>query len=294
MTYPDQKRRPPNRTPSDLLVQSDRAIAAHLAHCRRRNLRPGTITLRKAVLRRLALHIYPTRPLNVTTDQIHGFLDRLTEPRSRATELTQLRGFYQWAAQTGWIDDDPTLEVERPRLQRCLPRPIDSDRLAFALLNPPDRIRPWLYLACYAGLRAYDIANLRGEGILLHQDPPLLMLETKGGKTRTVPVSTFLKRQLICENLPRKGWCFTRLDGQSGPVTPHLVSKLCNEYLHELGIDDTLHSLRHWFATRVYQTSGRDLRATQELLGHESPVSTQIYTYVDPGTLTLAVEGLEV
>ena len=77
-----------------------------------------------------------------------------------------------------------------------------------------------------------------------------------------------------------------------GPVTPHLVSKLCNEYLHDIGIDDTLHSLRHWFATSVYVSSGRDLRATQELLGHESPASTQIYTYVDPGTLTLAVEGI--
>lgn len=271
---------------------SDQAVEAHLRHLHRRNLRPNTIVLRKAVLRRLQQHIWPIQLLDATTDDCRHFLDRLAEPRSRATELTQLRGFYLWAFQEGLIQCNPTEKVERPRVQRTLPRPIDDTDLAFAIKNAPERIRPFLVLAAYGGLRAFDIANLRGENLLLHREPPIIVMETKGGKMRSIPVSTYLAGELQAMHLPRKGWCFTRRDGILGPITPHLVSKLTNDYLHSIGIDDTLHSLRHWFATKVYAASGRDLRATQELLGHESPVSTAIYTFVDPDALLLAVERI--
>ncbi|MEZ5372413.1 MAG: tyrosine-type recombinase/integrase [Microthrixaceae bacterium] len=62
--------------------------------------------------------------------------------------------------------------------------------------------------------------------------------------------------------------------------------------LRSCGIDATIHQLRHRFATAVYQTSGRDLRTTQELLRHATPVSTAIYTWVDPADATQAVNAL--
>ena len=70
------------------------------------------------------------------------------------------------------------------------------------------------------------------------------------------------------------------------------VSQITNRYLHDIGIAHTLHTLRHWFGTNCYRVSGRDLRATQELMGHESPASTQVYTWVDPGELAEAVGRL--
>jgi site-specific recombinase XerC len=70
------------------------------------------------------------------------------------------------------------------------------------------------------------------------------------------------------------------------------VSATVNGWLHRHGHTDTLHRARHWFGTGVYQSTGRDLRAAQELLRHRSVVSTQVYTYVDPGPLVAAVASL--
>lgn len=272
-------------------LQGDEAIGRHLTHLFRRNLRPNTIKFRAAVLRRLQRHISPKSVLRATHDDLEDFLARLEQPRSRAVELTQVRGFYRWAHLEGIIPRDPTIRLERPRLPRSLPRPIPDDLLAKAFTDPPERVRPWLYLAAYAGLRACEISQLRGEAVMLDRAPPVIFIETsKGGKQRSVPCAPILAGEL--GGLPHTGWLFPRFDGQSGPTPPHLVSQITNRYLHDIGIRHTLHTLRHWFATKAYVATGRDLRATQELMGHESPASTQVYTWVDPGELAEAVGRL--
>lgn len=96
----------------------------------------------------------------------------------------------------------------------------------------------------------------------------------------------------ILRELPRKGWLFPRHDGQLGPIRAHTVSHLANRHLHRIGIDLTFHSLRHRFGTQVYRVSGRDLRQTQELMRHRSPVSTAIYTEVDQGEAYGVVSAL--
>ena len=78
--------------------------------------------------------------------------------------------------------------------------------------------------------------------------------------------------------LPARGWVFPRYDGQSGPNHPGIVSRLANDHLHELGLTDTFHGLRHRLATRALAAAGGNLRVVQELLGHSSPTTTQIYT----------------
>jgi len=70
------------------------------------------------------------------------------------------------------------------------------------------------------------------------------------------------------------------------------VSKAVNKYLHEVGISHTLHTLRYWFGSNTYRASGRDLRLTQELMRHRSPISTSIYTYVSPGEMVNVVNRL--
>jgi integrase/recombinase XerC len=61
------------------------------------------------------------------------------------------------------------------------------------------------------------------------------------------------------------------------------MSKVCNEYLHDMGFSKTLHTLRHWYGTAVYKALGRDLRQTQELMRHQHISSTECDTWVDPG-----------
>jgi site-specific recombinase XerD len=74
----------------------------------------------------------------------------------------------------------------------------------------------------------------------------------------------------------------------------HRVSSLCNVFLHDLGISHTLHTLRHWFGTQTLRVNGGDLRQTQELMRHQSPVSTAIYTWVDPKAAAVTVAALPV
>ena len=265
-------------------------LRQHVAHMRRRGLRPNTITLRIRVLRRLEIHAGKSL-MRVTTTDIHAFLDRLVDSGSRATERTQIRSFYKWAAFEGYVFLDPSERVDPIRKRKYLPRPIADDLLAKALVDPPERVAPMLWLAAYAGLRACDIAQLRGEHLMFDRDPPVIFIEeSKGGKPRTVPVAPVLLEHLD-GHLPARGWCFPRHDGRSGPISAHLVSKLCNDYLHDIGVKETLHQLRHWFVTQVYAVD-KDLVVAQELAGHENIATTRLYTWVDPGAAARTVRSL--
>lgn len=257
----------------------------HLRHIRRRNLRPSTIQQRRRALVRLGRAHDLAR---VTTDQIEDWLDgRDMGPEARATEISHLRSFYKWALMENRLDHDPTVRLVRPRLARRLPRPMPEGDLAMAVEAAVDPIRAMLMLAAFAGLRACEIAGLHGEHVLL-RDGVLLVVEGKGGGMSSVPIAPILAP--VLRRLPRSGPLFHLTDGRV--MAPHNVSHWCNRYLHGIGITHTLHSLRHRFGTAVYEASGRDLRATQELLRHRTPVSTAIYTWRSPGHLADAVAGV--
>lgn len=266
--------------PGDLLGE-------HLRHLKRRNLRPSTIEQRRRALGRLS------RAMDLetaTTEAIEDWLDaRDLTAGGRATEISHLRGFYRWAVAEGRLEHDPTIKLVRPKEPRRLPRPIPEGDLAMAVELAPPAIRAMLMLAAFAGLRAIEIAGLCGEHV--HLDRGVLLVgEGKGGGMSSVPIAPSLVP--VLRDLPESGPCFRLSDGRQ--MRPHNVSHLCNRYLHGLGIEHTLHSLRHRFGTQAYIATDRDLRATQELLRHRTPVSTAIYTWVDPGRLGEAVKRLPV
>lgn len=271
----------------------ERIVEAHVAELRRRNLRPSTIYQRKRVIARLVAWTGDPDPLNVTRHHLEAFFSRPLAPKSLAVEMTHVRQFFEWAVRTGHLPQDPSESFDRPRLPKSLPRPISDAQLTKALDEAPDRIKPWLYLAAYAGLRAAEIAQLRAEAVLMDASPPMLIIEeSKGGGMSSVPLHPRLVALFESMDLPAAGYLFERRDGKPGPNAPWLISQRSNEYLHGIGIPDTLHSLRHWFGTNAYRASGRDLRVTQELMRHSSPVTTAGYTYVDPGEAAAAVNQL--
>lgn len=270
-------------------MDSGELVRRHVDHMRRRALRPNTILLRTRVLRRLELHAGKSLH-RVTIDDIRAYIDRLEDHGSRAAERTQIRSFYKWAVLEGYVREDPSFRLEPIRKRKYLPRPIDDEVLALALENPPPRIQPMLWLAAYAGLRAHDIAQLRGEHLMWDRTPPMVFVEdSKGGKPRTVPMGSQVER--LRPWLPAHGWCFPYRDGRPGHIPAHYVSKLCNDYLHSLGTDATLHQLRHFFITKCYAVD-RDLVVTQQLAGHESIATTRLYTWTDPGAAVATVAAL--
>src|SRR6266436_6248051 len=140
----------------------------------------------------------------------------------------------------------PTIDKRSPLLARRLPRPIPDDHLLYALAQAPARIRPWLVLAGWCGLRAKEIALLRRERVIETGRPPGLLIAsdaTKGRRERYVPMSDFVIAELV-PVLPASGWVFRRYDGRPGPNTPGVVSRVANDHLHACGYAATLHQLR--------------------------------------------------
>ncbi len=201
------------------------------------------------------------------------------------------RTFYAWAVTEGIIDSNPALHLLVPPHRRYLPRPIGAESLFTAIDTAPPRIRMWLIFAAFAGLRAAEIAGLTGDCILDGRDPPLIVVRGKGSRERMVPLSSYLLAEIRAAGLPRSGWVFPRRDGRPGACTPGLISKLTNDHLHELGFPDTLHSLRHYFATEAYQGT-RDLLTVSGLLGHANVSTTSIYAKFADASAVAAVESI--
>lgn len=239
---------------------------------RRRGLRPNTIRRRATVLKAFLSDVDPTA---ADTETLEAWLDaRDLSPGARNTYAAYLKAFYAWAVKDGRAESNPAADVVRARLPRMVPRPISDEDLAEALRQAPSMLRAWLSLAAYEGLRCFEIARLRREDVLDTHDPPMLIVsDGKGGHQRVLPLHPEVGTALRICGL-RGGWLF--LTHHHRPYHEDTVSRKGNRYLHGLGISDTMHQLRHWFGTSVYAHS-RDLRLTQELMGHASPITTAGY-----------------
>lgn len=267
-------------------------LAEHLETLALRNLRASTIYQRRRTIMRLARYLGDVGLLDVSAEELSDFLSRPLSAESRATEISHLRSFYRWAWKTRRTGEDLGDHLERPKLARRLPRPAEPADLAHAIEEANERVRPWLYLAAFAGLRCHEIAHLRREDVLDHHEPPVLVVvDGKGGRQRVVPLAVELVEELRRWDLPRSGWLFTRRDGLDGPVAPHTVSHIGARHLRACGVPATMHQLRHLFGTTMYRRT-RDLRVVQELLGHSSPATTAGYAAWSPEAAAVAVRDL--
>lgn len=251
-------------------------VLAHLDYLRYLGRRPGTIDQRRKCLARLIAAL-PVALLDATKAELEPFVMRTDiGAEARNTTLSHLRGFYRWAVRCELVEADPTSAIERPRRPRRFPRPIPEVELGRALAAADEPIRSWLYLAAFAGLRCCEIAPLRGED--RHGDV-LVIREQKGGDEGAVPIAPALAEAI--DWLPAHGWWFRRMNG-GGPITAAQLQHRANTFLHDIGLERTMHTLRHRFVTAVYEASGRDLVLTQQLARHRSIASTVGYTAIDP------------
>jgi site-specific recombinase XerD len=270
-------------------------VYRHLENMRLRGLSAMTIRHRDLNLAQLAAFLAPAGLLDATAADLMAWRASLDLANATiAVYVSHIQMFYLWALQTGLIAADPAAGLPVPRLSRRLPRPISEQDLLYAVRNAPPRVRPWLVLAAWCGLRAKEIALLRSENIMLRAERPVILVAadaTKGVKERTVPLSAFAVAELVAAGLPPAGLAFCRVDG--APMPPNLVSKLCNSYLRDCGIAATLHQLRHRFGSQIY-AAGQDILVTQALLGHSSPQTTAGYAAWSKASAIAAVEALPV
>lgn len=267
-------------------------VRAHLDWMRQRGLAESTVTARRIVLARVARS--GGRPVwELSAADLQDWRAGLrTGDAAIAADLSHVRMFFRWLAGQGLRDDDPAAGLVVPRLPDRLPRPIPEDRLLAAFEQAPPRIRPMIVLAGWCGLRAKEIALLRRERVCDTQTPPGILVAwdaTKGRRERYVPMSDFVLAEML-PVLPARGWVFPRSDGR-GHLTPDHLQHIANSYLHGLGIPETLHSLRHRFATAALDATG-NVRTVQELLGHKDLASTAVYTRVTSAAALAAVQAI--
>lgn len=275
--------------------------AQHLAHGRRRS--DHTVRAYQAtgdrLLGFLALHwggeVTRADLARVTAVDLRAFLaHRRAEGignASAARELSAVRGFLAWAN-----NDAPAPRLRGPRVGKGLPRPIaPADVVALAEEVADDAREPWiaardwaLLLLLYgAGLRIGEALALTGGALPLGET---LVVTGKRAKTRIVPLLPQV-RAAIEAYVAAQPWPLGRDEplfrgARGGPLSPAVIRRSVRGARGRLGLGErtTPHALRHSFASHLLGR-GADLRQLQELLGHASLSSTQVYTAVDAAHL---------
>jgi integrase len=269
------------------------AIEDHLEHLRLLGHSNTTIYGRATFLRMLGRAL-PVALLSATGAHLAAWRAGLAVSDEVIVHyVSAAASFYGWAVREGLRPDNPAAGLPVPRTGRRLPRPVGELDLMRALALASPRVRPWLVLAGWAGLRAKEIAFLRREAVLDTAAPPVLIVAagaTKGRDERRVPMSAFVLAELV-PVLPASGWVFTRRDGRKGPNSAGLISHLANTHLHDCGVPASLHQLRHFFASEAYK-AGRDIRAVQAMMGHARLETTANYAEFDQSSAVAAVEAI--
>jgi integrase/recombinase XerC len=220
-----------------------------------------------------------------------------------ARRLASLRSFFRFGQREGWAETNPAKPLRNPRKGRSLPHFLSAEDIGRLLEAPPVdevagiRDRAILETMYSAGLRISETVGL-DEGDL-DFEAGLVRVRGKGRRERLSPIGSFAARAI-------HGWLRVRKlhpREPAGPAAPVFLNKfgrristrgvarMLEKYLKLTGLDDrtTPHSLRHSFATHLLDR-GADIRSVQELLGHKSLVTTQIYTHISTSALRAAYE----
>jgi integrase/recombinase XerC len=289
------------------------AIERFLQYLRvERNASPLTIKSYREDLLALADYLAEARgaepePGEVTVLELRGYAAAMHEAGYAATSiarrLASLRSFYRFGQREGWVKGNPAKPLRNPRKGRTLPHFLSVDDLGRLFEAPPPdepaglRDRAILETMYSAGLRVSEVVGLNEGDVDFAAG--VVRVRGKGRRERLAPLGSYALRAV------RRWLAVRKLDarepaGPSAPIflnkfgrrlTTRGVARLLEKYLKQTGLDTrtTPHSLRHSFATHLLDR-GADIRSVQELLGHKSLATTQIYTHVSTAALRAVYE----
>lgn len=239
--------------------------------------------------------------LDVKLDDLRNFVAALVDigisARSQSRILSGVRTFYTFLILDGYIEDDPTELLEWPKIGEHLPEVLsveEVDRLEQACdLSKWEgqRNRTIIEVLFSCGLRVSELINLRLSDLFLNEK--FIRVMGKGKKERLVPISEsavkelqywFMDRNLMKIKSGEEDFVF--LNRRGGHLTRMMIFTIVRRLAEAAGIEKTIspHTLRHSFATALLE-GGANLRAIQDMLGHERISTTQIYTHIDMHTL---------
>ncbi|MDO8730582.1 MAG: site-specific tyrosine recombinase XerD [Candidatus Omnitrophota bacterium] len=271
-----------------------------------RGLSQNTVLAYRRDLQQFAAALSPKQPSDIARGDILDYLmslrDKKLAPSSVARKLVAIKVFFRFLLSQSLIKNDPSSIIESPRLMKGLPDVLDVEEvgrlLAAAAADKRKkkqkktlRDRALLELLYASGLRVSEASGLKLTD--LNSEARFLRCVGKGGKERVVPVGSHaLKWIRIYLAQARPGFnpkpdsrqIFLNRSG--GALSRISIWSIIKQYALAAGIKKriTPHTLRHSFATHLLE-AGADLRVVQELLGHSSIATTQIYTHVDRARL---------
>lgn len=273
----------------------------HLTHGRRRS--PHTVRAYVATAARLLDAVDAADWDGIARIEAQGLRAQLARRRgeglgnaSAARELSALKAFVAFARERAGLSDAAAPRMRGPRVKKGIPRPVTPDEaINLAVAVEEDAQAEWigardravLLLLYGAGMRIAEALSLTGAALPLGD---VLVVTGKGNKQRAVPILP-LVRDAVADYAAKCPWPLAKdaplfRGAKGGPLSQGMVQKAMARARIALGLpaSATPHALRHSFATHLLG-AGADLRSLQELLGHASLGSTQIYTKVDAATL---------
>lgn len=242
------------------------------------------------------------KPKDVSPRDLRGYAAALHDAgyarSSIARKLASLRSFYKFAQRQNLCDSNPAKPLRNPRSQRKLPHFLTTEEVG-KLLDAPKcttelglRDHAIFETMYSAGLRVSEVVGLNVGDLDL--EDMIARIRGKGRKERLAPLGKFALDALN-SYLPKRTLSSREAEGRAAPVfvnrfgnrlTTRSVGRMLEKYIQETGLDvrTSPHTLRHSFATHLLDR-GADIRSVQEMLGHKSLVTTQIYTHLSTASL---------
>lgn len=235
---------------------------------------------------------------DATFEELQKFLKHLYESdfnaRSQARIVSGMRAFYRYLIYARQREDDPTELLDAPKIGMHLPDVLTVEEIQNIMdvidLSTPEghRNRAMVEVMYGCGLRVSELVTLRLSNLFF--DDGFIKVVGKGSKERLIPIGKTAikavndyvegKRKLLKIKKGEEDYVF--LNRRGAHLTREMVFMLVKKWVKAAGIDKTVspHTFRHSFATHLIE-GGADLRAVQEMLGHESITTTEIYTHLD-------------
>lgn len=237
-------------------------------------------------------------PERVKLDHLKSFLEWLNErgvsPRTQARTISGIKSFYKYLLIEGKINSDPTALLESPKVGRKLPDILSMEEID-ALIEGVDLEKPegqrnkaMLETLYSCGLRVSELVNLKLTNLFFEQG--FIKVEGKAEKERLVPVSNravdeinkYLNGYRKTLKIHKDSENILFLNRRGKKLSRVMVFTIIKNLSEKIGLNKKIspHTFRHSFATHLIN-GGADLRAVQEMLGHESILTTEIYTHLD-------------
>jgi integrase/recombinase XerD len=264
-----------------------------------KSLSPNTIEAYEEDLDKLLVYLADAKItyLEAKIEHLRDFLIDLHElgisPRSQARIISGVKSFYRFLQYEEYLDEDPTELLEMPKLGKHLPEVLSIEEINHVIAaidlssNEGQRNRAIIETLYGSGLRVSELINLKMSNI--YADEGYMKVEGKGNKERLVPLSDESLKQIKLWLIDRNELSiqkghedFLFLNRRGAQLTRVMIFTIIKKLAEVAGIKKNIspHTFRHSFATHLLD-GGANLRAIQQMLGHESILTTEIYTHMD-------------